>query len=104
MEDKDLKRLRTILDKLSQKDVDFLRNKFGIPYASGIIPLEHIRVCYWSAGDVLDYCYRQELDPPSERKIREILQNVQDGFDASIGMDWDIFDDYCRDVLRPKGE
>ena len=102
MNEKDLKMLREILDKLPQKDVDFLRDNFGVPDASGIISIEHVKVCYWSADDVDDYCARHDIEEATEEQARAILDLVEDRFDASIGMNWDSFDDCCDDILKER--
>ena len=88
MDETKLQRLRGILDKLPQRDCDFLREEFGVPGASGEIPVEHIKVCHWGAEDVRTLTPGRDMP---EGQIRAILDSVQNNFDASSGMDWSLF-------------
>ena len=94
-----LERLKCIYAKLELEDVQFLQRVYGTPFHDGTFSIDRIKVCYWSADDVRSYFTDNEMEPPSEEDIAEILHMVESRFDAGIGMNWDIFNDVCAEYV-----
>ncbi len=92
-----LKKLKAINAKLTNDDIEFLRKEFGVPDENGEIPVQHIKVCYWSAPDIEDWCIRNGKNTPDDDLIENILNHADNVFDASYGMNWDKFDECCED-------
>lgn len=74
-----------------------------IEHLSRYNPDEHIAAALWSEGDVLGRAEELEISI-TRGEAQDILDKMDHGHDASIGITWDTIDGYLEDLPKKDEE
>lgn len=66
-------------------------------------PKEHLCVIVWCADDVIERAFETGITI-SKKEANEIIEKMEDGHDATLGICWDTIDDWIANLLEDKLE